>query len=320
MTTTPKPRKKGKIAGDKSSIVSELPAACADESLAVEFMERQRWGDAPCCPRCGDTNVRKMLDSDGNRNKRFLWRCHGCKRQFTVRINSVYEDSRIPMRHWVFAFWSACTHKKGVSALQIKRQTGLNYRSALFLLNRVRHAMTDGSPPPMSGLVEADEVYLGGKPKNRRDGVRPEKKPVLAIVARGGDVRTRPVADVTTKNLSRFLRKNVADGTVVCTDGLKMYRAAVPLHCAHEFVRHDVGEYVRHEDRRIHTNSVEGFFNLLRKRIDGTHHAVSRQHLFRYCNEASFVYNTRKVDDGERTALAIAGANGKRLTYKQCVA
>ena len=159
-------RRRGRVAGDKSGTVAELPAACSDESLAVDFLERQRWGDTPCCPRCGGTNVRKMLDANGERSKRFLWRCHGCKRQYTVRINSVYEESRIPLRHWVFAFWAACASKKGVSALQIKRQTGLNYRSALFLLNRIRHAMAPSGPPkPMGGIVEADEVYIGGRPR-----------------------------------------------------------------------------------------------------------------------------------------------------------
>ncbi|MEK6703022.1 MAG: IS1595 family transposase [Planctomycetota bacterium] len=331
-TTKPrKPRRKGSICGDKSPTVSALPDVCADETLAVEFVERQRWGNSPCCPRCGDTNVRKMLAADGSRNKRYLWRCGGCRKQYTVRINSVYEDSRIPMRFWVFAFWSACTHKKGVSALQIKRQTGLNYRSALFLMNRIRHAMTPtDQPPPFGGIVEVDEVYIGGRATraearaNKAKGVvlrgPKDKTPVLAVVERGGSVRTNVVASVTGANLGDFIRTNVASGTLVCTDALKTYRVAVPYACQHGIVRHDVGRYVDFDDRRIHTNSVEGFFNLFRKRIDGTHHSVSRVHLHRYASEAAFVYSARGVDDGERTIMAIRGASGKRLTYKQsCV-
>lgn len=316
----PKPRRKGKIAGDKSDIVTELPAACSNEALAVEFMERMRWGDCPCCPRCGDTNVRQMLDADGNRNKRFLWKCLGCKRQYTVRINSVYEDSRIPMRHWVFAFWSACTHKKGVSALQIKRQTGLNYRSALFLMNRIRHAMTPTNPPKMDGTLEADEVYLGGKAGNKINRKRPpEKTACLAIVNRTGEIRTQAVPVVTAKNIMEFVHKNIQYGSLVITDGHMSYRHILPHLYQHETVDHHKHEYVRKSDHNIHTNTVEGFFNLLRKRLDGTHHSVTPEHLFRYCNEAAFVYSTRKVDDGERTVLAIRGANNKRLTYKETV-
>lgn len=323
---TTKPRRKGKIAGDKSPIVADLPAICADERLAVEFVERQRWGDCPCCPRCGDTKVRKMVDAKtGERNRRFLWKCLGCKRQYTVRINSVYEDSRIPMRHWVFAFWSACTHKKGVSALQIKRQTGLNYRSALFLLNRIRLAMTPNpsDPKPFTGIVEADEVYIGGAPRKthlhknhwtRREQVS-TKVPVLAVVQRGGPVRLVPVASVNGENLRRFLGANITKGAQVMTDGLKTYRGCIRGKWKHSVVRHDLGVYVDRDDRSIHTNTVEGFFSLFRKRIDGTHHAVSKEHLFRYCNEAAFVYGTRGVDDGARTVLAIQGASGKRLTY-----
>src|ERR1051325_4886984 len=130
------------VATDKSPIVAELPRACSDESAAVEFFERQRWGDYPACPRCGATDVYQMLNDNGARNARFLWRCQGCKRQFTVRIGTVLEESKIPLRHWAYAFWAACASKKGVSALQIKRMTGLSYKSALFLMHRIRYDMT----------------------------------------------------------------------------------------------------------------------------------------------------------------------------------
>lgn len=130
------------VAGDKSEVVAAFPFACHDERTAVEFMERQRWGDSPACPRCGDMDVYQLRDrTTGERGKRFLWDCRGCRRQFTVRIGTVFEDSRIPLKRWCFAFWSACSSKKGVSALQIKRETGLSYKSALFLMHRIRWAM-----------------------------------------------------------------------------------------------------------------------------------------------------------------------------------
>src|SRR3989440_3162357 len=155
----------GQVAAAKSEIVAALPAACSDELTAVEFIERQRWGDEPACPRCGDTDVYQMRGRNGERNARFLWDCRGCRRQFTVRIGTVFEDSRIPLRHWCYAFWAACASKKGVSALQIKRQTGLSYKSALFLMHRIRYAMTPTRSPRLDGTVEVDETYVGGKPR-----------------------------------------------------------------------------------------------------------------------------------------------------------
>lgn len=154
-----------KVAENKSEIVQAIPRACSDETAAVEFMEAQRWGDDAGCPCCGDTDVYMMRDRDGNRNARYLWRCRGCKKQYTVRVGTVMEDSPIPLRHWCFAFWAACSSKKGVSAMQIQRQTGLSYKSALFLMHRIRLAMMDTDREPLQGPVEVDETYVGGKPR-----------------------------------------------------------------------------------------------------------------------------------------------------------
>src|SRR5215208_6211329 len=129
------------VATSKSEVVAALPAVCSDERTAVEFWERHRLGDTPNCPRCGDTAVAQMKARDGERNARFLWRCHGCKQQFTVRVGTVMEDSPIPVRHWCYALWAACASKKGVSAKQIQRMTGVSYKSALFLMHRIRFAM-----------------------------------------------------------------------------------------------------------------------------------------------------------------------------------
>jgi transposase-like protein len=195
-----------KVASAKSEIVARLPLACSNEQAAVEFMEEQRWGASPCCPRCGDTDVSQMKGKDGSRNGRFLWRCRGCKQQYTVKIGTVMEDSPIPVRHWCYGFWAACASKKGVSAMQIQRQTGLSYKSALFLMHRIRWAMapantSDGGK--LSSIVETDETYVGGKRRNGRTG-RPrggEKALVLGMVERGGRVRLRHIASLTTPTL-----------------------------------------------------------------------------------------------------------------------
>ena len=150
-----------KVATDKSAIVTAIPFACANERAAVEFMELQRWeGEAPC-PRCGDMNVYQMQDRQtGERQKNYRWRCRGCQQQFTVRVGTVMEDSPIPLRHWCLAFYLACTAKKGVSAMQIKRQTGLSYKSALFLMHRIHYAMQPEHDTPLSGTVEVDQTYV----------------------------------------------------------------------------------------------------------------------------------------------------------------
>src|SRR5713226_4803374 len=149
------------------AVIAEVPRACADEKAAVEFMEKQRWGEHMACSRCGDMNVYQMLDSKtGERQANFRWRCHGCKQQFTVRIGTVFEESRLPLRHWCYAFWRASTSKKGVSALEIKRHTQCSYRTALFLMNRIRFAMApDSATPKLTGVVECDETWVGGRPR-----------------------------------------------------------------------------------------------------------------------------------------------------------
>lgn len=200
-----------KIAKDKTPTVADLPRACADEDAAVEFIEQQRWGGKPICPHCGVIDeARQIIGRDGKRAPRYLWRCQACKKQFTVRVGTIFGDSKIPLRHWCYAFWAACASKKGVSALQIKRQTGLSYKSTLFLMHRIRYAMTPGPEPEpkLTGTVEADETYVGGSPRQRSRAERNagwanmratgakrlprrtgDKVPVLAAVQRGGEAR-----------------------------------------------------------------------------------------------------------------------------------
>jgi transposase-like protein len=323
----------GPVGENKSDIVRELPLACSDERAAVEFMERQRWGDSPACPRCGDLDVVQVKSKTGERNARYLWRCHGCKQQFTVRVGTIMEDSPIPLRHWCYAFWAACAGKKGVSAMQIQRQTGLSYKSALFMMHRVRYAMTpDGPEPILDGVIEADETYVGGKARNlsaatrramraagntRRvsSGQHP-KTPVVALVQRGGYVRASVCPTVTAKNLREMLLTHVAPSAQLMTDESNLYVKVGDPFAGHEVVKHSLYEYVRGE---AHVNSAESFFARLKRQIYGTHHSVSPRHLHRYVAECAFKHNTRWFEDGERTVRAIRGADGKRLRYKQPV-
>jgi transposase-like protein len=303
-------------------VITDLPIACADEKAAVEFMEKQRWGDRPYCPHCGDHDVYQMKDSKtGERQANFRWRCHGCKQQFTVRLGTVFEDSRAPLRHWCYAFWRAATSKKGVSALEIHRQTGLAYKTCLFMLHRIRHAMDETDVEPLNGIVEVDETYIGGKPRRiqgTRQTIKREKAIVMGLKARNGKVRPKVIADVTAATLKGVINANVARGSRIMTDDWSGYRGLKKDGWSHESVTHSspIYEYARGD---VTTNGIEGFFGMLKRGLNGIYHSVSRKHLHRYLSEFQYRYNNSELTDGQRVIEAIKAAQGKRLTYAQQV-
>lgn len=302
---------------EKSEIIKGIPLACADETAAVEFFEEQIWHGKPVCPHCKSAKVYQMKDASGQRNKRFLWRCHDCKDQFTIRIGTVLEESRIPLRHWVYAFWRAASSKKGVSALEIKRQCQISYPSALFLLNRIRFAMTpeSGKSPMLTGIVECDETYVGGKPRHgtgyHKPGRGTSKIPVFGMVERGGNIRRRVVANVSGKTLKGAIKECVDKSATIMTDEWPAYRGVgKDFSGGHHFVNHGTKQYA---DGAVTTNTAESSFAILKRGIMGIYHAVSKEHLHRYVGEFDFRWNTRNLNDGERTVLAMQGAMGKRL-------
>src|SRR5579863_180465 len=303
----------------KSEVIKALPLACSDELAAVEFIETLRWGKSPGCVHCGSVEVYKMLDpKTGKRNKRFLWRCRDCGKQYTVRIGMVCEESRIPLRHWCYAFWRAGTSKKGVAALEIMRQCQISYKSALFLMNRIRFAMApDADNPKLTGTVECDETYVGGKPRykgNNKRGRGTSKTPVFAAVERNGQIRRRVVADVTGETLKDAIREEVDAQARIVTDDYLAYRGIGSEYAGgHESVCHSTREYVRGD---VHTNTAESSFALLKRGIMGIYHNVSREYLHRYLWQADFLWNNRAMNDGERTALAVRSAEGNRLRYR----
>ncbi|MGA3169401.1 MAG: IS1595 family transposase [Chthoniobacteraceae bacterium] len=307
----------------KSEIVEALPLACADETAAVEFLEQQRWDNSPACAHCESPDVYKMKARDGSRNKRFLWRCRACGEQYTVRIGTIYEESLIPLRHWCYAFWRACSSKKGVSAREIQRHCQITHKSALFLLHRIRFAMAPDAKPtePLNGTVECDETYVGGKPR-RGTGYHPRgrgtpKTPVFAMVQREGNIRRSVVADVTARTLKGAIRENVSPSSTIITDEFVSYFGiGREFPGGHEVVRHSQHEYARGD---VHTNTAESAFSLLKRGLTGIYHAVSKTHLHRYVSEFDFRWNTRSLNDGERTVAALKQAEGKRLTYKPLV-
>ncbi|MGO9339955.1 MAG: IS1595 family transposase [Terracidiphilus sp.] len=303
-----------------SPIVDQIPVACSNELAAVEFLEGQRWGANPCCVKCGSVAVYKMADAKtGERNARFLWRCRDCKEQYTVRIGTVYEESRIELRHWCYTFWRAATSKKGVSALEIKRHCQISYKSALFLMNRIRFAMApNGDQPKLTGIVEADETFVGDKARNRHVDNRKTKKEktiVFAAVQRGGEIRRKIIPNVTGWTLKGELKKVVDPRAKLMTDDYIGYKGSARFfRGGHQRVRHSIGQYAKGD---VTTNTVESSHALLKRSIVGIYHNVSSEYLHRYIWQADFLWNNRKMNDGERTVRAIKSAEGKRMMYKQ---
>lgn len=288
------------------------------EEQAREFIEAIRWPNGAVCVHCGSQNVTKL---GGKAAKWGLHKCRECRKKFTVMVGTIFEDSHISLRNWVIALHMMCSSKKGYSAKQLQRNLGLkSYKSAWHMAHRIREAMKQESfDAPLSGPVEVDEAYIGGKKIGQ--GVYAGKKakaPVVSLVERGGNVRSFHVPDVTAENLKPILAEHIGQGSFLNTDESTVYPFAKPEGMQHDTVNHSKKQYSRRDPetgRLITTNSAEGFFSLLKRGVYGTFHNVSKHHLHRYLNEFDFRYNARKITDGERTALAIQGAEGKRLMY-----
>jgi transposase-like protein len=307
---------------NKSEVLAALRNAAVNESLAVEFFENQRWGKSPACPRCNGEHVYQMTGRDGQRNKDYRWRCRDCAKFFTVRTGTIFEESRLPLRIWVYAFWKACSSKKGISALQLSREMEITHKSALFVLRRIRFGLGAQNAPKMTGTVEVDEVYVGGRPRwpgISKRGRGTKKIPVVGIVQRGGDVRFRMMKRISAKKLSQFVAENADRSCRLITDDLNLYaNVGREFKGGHEVVRHSFKQYVK-PGTDIHSNTIEGVFSLLRRGVMGTFHSVARKHLPNYLNEFQFRWNTRKMNDGERVSAAIKAVGGKRLEYRKSV-
>ena len=290
------------------------------EDEARETFERIRWPHGPVCPHCGSLEATKL---EGQSHRVGLYRCKGCTEQFTATVNTILEDSHLPIRTWLMAFSIICSAKKGVSALQLQRQLGIgSYRTAWHMCHRIRHAM---SQEPLAGLlkgtVEVDETYVGGKPRpehgkpKAKRGRGTSKTPVVALVERGGNVRARKITRVNAATLKGAIRENVDRSARIMTDEWSAYRGiGKEFVGGHHAVNHSQGEYVRGD---AHVNTGESFFALLKRGIYGSFHSVSKQHLDRYCDEFSFRWNHREIDDSARTKEAIKGVEGKRLSYRE---
>jgi transposase-like protein len=297
-----------------------------DDDAAREHLEKLLWPDGPVCPKCGVIGEStKLQPKEGTKThgRKGLYQCNGCREQFTVTVGTIFEDSHIPLHKWLLAFHLMCSSKKGVSALQLQRNLELgSYRTAWFMCHRIRWAMTQ-SPmvEKLSGIVEVDETFVGGKQKGRRGRPTAEttnKTPVLALVERGGDVRSFPLERATLNNIKPIMAQHIDPESHLVTDEFPVYYHTRDLFPKHHTINHREDEYSRKEaELTVTTNTVESFFALLKRSNYGIHHHMSRKYLGSYCAERDFVYNGRKLTDDERTTKAIKASEGKRLMMKQ---
>jgi transposase-like protein len=306
----------------------------SDDDKARELLESLLWPHGAYCPHCKADMPYKLTPKATSKRpaRKGLYKCRTCRKQFTVTVGTIFEDSHIPIGKWLMAIFLLCSSKKGMSAHQIHRMLKITYKSAWFMMHRLRYAMDTKAPlgKLLQGVVECDETFIGGKPrigdKFTGTGYRKDsnKTPVVALVERGGDVRTKVVASVNQKNLRSFLDDNIVRDCVVNTDQNNIYKSIVyPIvkgrFGKHEVVNHSRGEYARHnpDGTVAHINTCESFFSLLKRGMFGAFHHVSKEHLHRYCGEFSFRWNARFLTDGERMERAVALTEGKRLTYRQ---
>lgn len=288
-----------------------------DADKAREHLEAMLWADGPVCPHCGGVeNITKM---QGKSTRPGVYKCNQCRKPFTVTVGTVFERSKIGLNKWLLGFRLMAGSKKGISAHQLHRSLGVTYKTAWFMAHRIREAMKDNSGNPLGGsntVVEADETYVGGKQGNRATRKVRAKEAVVALVERDGKVRSFHVANVNAKTLRPLIVTNVDRKSHLMTDESFVYTRVGKEFAGHSTVNHSAKEYVTTGGFK-HSNTVENFFSIFKRGIIGVYHHVSEAHLARYASEFDFRYNTRTMDDSERTDEALKGAVGKRLMYRR---
>lgn len=303
-----------------------------DETAAREWLEARVWPQGPVCPHCGNVDQAKIRGLHGKAHRPGLYQCAECREQFTVTVKTVFERSKIPLTKWLAALFLMTASKKGVSAHQVHRMLGISYKSTWFMMHRLREAMRTGGLEPLGGagkVVEADETYFG-KPETPRISPRREKegrpyknkkarnsRPIVALVERGGSVRTFHVPVADAANVAAIVRANVHRESRLHTDESRLYPVVGQEFAAHETVRHTADEYVRGD---VTTNTVESYFSVFKRGMRGVYQHCKEKHLHRYLAEFDFRHNTRTAvgfNDLMRAEELAKGIQGKRLTYRR---
>ena len=320
------------------SEVLKLTSGTLTEADARALLERMRWPNGIACIHCGvmepyRIEVKPSTRKDGRRvNARQLFACRGCKRQFSVTKGTIFEDSKIPLRTWIMVIYRMVASKKGVSAHQIHREFGISYETAWFMCHRVRHVMQDNDGSPLTGTIEADETYIGGKrqrggrayrervqdeiemglhPKPAYRDWRKEKAIVFGILERNGRVRTVHIDETTARRLQPLMADNIdMRNSRLITDGHAAYRQ-IKRYMKHDVIDHEI-EYVRGD---VHTQGIENYWSLLKRGIHGTFHHIGRDYLPSYLHEFQFRFNRRKISDAERFYALLGNVEGRLAWY-----
>jgi transposase-like protein len=303
----------------KPSSLIEAIRYFSDLDVATEFVANLRWPDGPVCPRCGSTEYSYLTT-------RRVWKCKGCKKQYSVKLGTIFEDSPLGLDKWLPAVWLIANSKNGISSHELGRALGITQKSAWFMLHRIRLAMQTGTFMKLSGEVEVDETFIGGKARNMHEADRKRKiksrgrdmsgnkTAVLGMRSRDGQVRAEVLPDIKRRTIQPMVRRTVAPGSAIYTDAFMSYEG-LNDEFAHLVIDH-AESYV---EGRVHTNGIENFWSLLKRGLHGTYVSVEPFHLFRYLDERVFTYNHRKFSDRTRFTMLLEAISGRRLTWAELV-
>jgi transposase-like protein len=301
-----------------------------DDNAAREWLEAEIWPNGPVCPHCGVT-AEHVTKLEGQKHRPGLYQCNACREQFTVTVKTVFERSKVPLSKWLAALFMLTSSKKGVSAHQIHRSLAVTYRTAWFMMHRLREALRSGKFYPFGsdgGAVEADETYIGRIAGEKKGPGGHHKHAVLSLLDRDTkQVRSFHIDRVSAEDVNPIVRENLAKEAHLMTDEGRWFKPIGALQARHETVTHQDEEYVRNvtdpetgEEYKIHVNALEGYFSLFKRGMKGVYQHCSEKHLHRYLAEFDFRYNNRVahgVNDYERATIAAKGIVGKRLTYRR---
>ncbi len=304
------------IALSKFKSYLDLTNFFSNEKVCEEYLAQIRWNGKLTCPykECGHDNIYKLKDGK--------YKCGKCRRKYSIRVGTIFQDSKIPLRKWFASIYLITSHKKGISSIQLGKDIGVQQKTAWFLLHRVRQTFgITESEEKLSGTIEADETFMGGNEKNKHAHKKTEgnqgrsvktKSAVAGVIQRGGELRAQVIPDTSGYNLRPFVVQNVEFGSKLMTDEWLGYKGLAQLF-HHKNINHEQGEYVNGD---VHVNSMEGFWSLLKRGVNGIYHAVSVKHLQAYIDEYQFRYNTRKYSESFRFDAMLNNINS-HLTYKQ---
>jgi transposase-like protein len=302
-----------------------------NEEAAYAYVEARLWPTGPVCPHCGNKDKKRIGKMNGKATRIGLYKCYVCRKQFTVKIGTIFEDSHIPLRLWLQGIYLICSSKKGISSNQLSRTLGVTLKSAWFMSHRIREAMREGELYPFGakgGTVESDETYLWDNDELKaleyempfRFTAIGRKNKILSLVDReSGEVRSSVVEDLKAKTLIPILKENIAREARIITDEGSGYKSLKEDFPEHYVVNHSAGQYVWADDPEIHINTVEGYFSIFKRGMRGVYQHCAKKHLHRYLAEFDFRYSNRiakGVDDSDRADKLLKGVVGKRLTYQ----